>query len=82
MAPRVVRVPFRAGWSRTVTRLTRWLARRVGVPPLPAEWERKVGPYFGNAIMTLDLYGRDAVAVLERADPHGLVEHSRLPLSS
>ncbi|SFB40084.1 PhoD-like phosphatase [Amycolatopsis marina] len=81
MAPRVVRVPFRAGWSRTVTRLTRWLARRAGVPSLPVEWERRVGPYFGNAIMTLDLYGRDAVAVLERAGPRGLVEHSRLPLT-
>jgi phosphodiesterase/alkaline phosphatase D-like protein len=60
---------FRAGWSRPLTRLTGWLARRSGVPPTDLSWDCVSGPSFGNAVMTLDVDGRTAWATLQQ--PHG-----------
>jgi hypothetical protein len=61
---------FRAGrWAAAVAR---GVARRCGVRMEPVEWVKTSGPHFGNAVMTLDVTGRDAVAVLEQAEDGGL----------
>src|SRR3954469_4812338 len=62
---------FRAGWSRKLTRLSAGLARRAGVPPAPLTWGCVSGPHFGNAVMTLDVDGREATATLLRPDRDG-----------
>ncbi len=62
---------FRAGWARSLTRLSEGLARRVGVPPAPLTWRCVSGPHFGNAVMTLDVDGREATATLLQPDHEG-----------
>ena len=65
--PRLMRLVFRIGWSRTAERLTRFLARRAGVPPLPIQWRHPTGPHFGNELALLAFDGRSARVVLERS---------------
>ncbi|WIX92667.1 alkaline phosphatase D family protein [Amycolatopsis sp. DG1A-15b] len=69
---------FRAGWSRTLTKVSEGLARRTGVRPAPLSWHCVSGPHFGNAVMTLDVDGRTATATLLRADPADDAEPIRL----
>ena len=55
-------------------RTVRFVLGRVSeVPPVPIEWTKATGPFFGNQIATLRLAGRAAHLVLERAGrvPHG-----------
>ena len=73
---------FAAGWTRTMTRAARWIGRRWGVPPEPVEWDSVGGPYFGNAIATLEITGRSARVRFERSTRHGDLEPiSVLPLT-
>ncbi|WP_019816288.1 alkaline phosphatase D family protein [Saccharomonospora saliphila] len=81
-APPVLAAAFRVAWSKPLERLTRWWSRRAGVAPPEVRWSRTVGPCFGNAVMTLELRGRRADALLERAGPDGLVDQARMPLAA
>ncbi|MCD2188001.1 alkaline phosphatase D family protein [Actinomycetospora soli] len=73
---------FAAGWTRTATRVARRIGRRWGVPPEPVEWDAIGGPYFGNAIATLELTGRSARVRFERSTREGNLEPiSVLPLT-
>jgi hypothetical protein len=65
--PRLMRVVFRMGWSRTAERLTRALGRFAGVPPLPIQWHHPTGPHFGNELALVVFDGRSARVVLERS---------------
>jgi hypothetical protein len=65
--PRLMRVVFRVGWSRTAQRVTRFLARRAGVPALPISWHHPTGPHFGNELGLVVFDGRSARVVLERS---------------
>ncbi|TKV57441.1 alkaline phosphatase family protein [Nakamurella flava] len=68
--PAVVKVGFRAAWSRIAERSTRVLLGTIArVPRPPVEWTRTSGPYFGNDLMTLTLTGRRADLLLEQAGP-------------
>ena len=61
------RTVFRIGWSRVMGRLTQALGRWDDVPPLPLTWTKTAGPFFGNALATLELDGRQARFSLHRA---------------
>jgi PhoD-like phosphatase len=67
--PRLMRIVFRMGWSRTAERVTRALARFAGVAPLPIAWHHPTGPHFGNELALLVFDGRSARIVLERSVP-------------
>jgi hypothetical protein len=51
--------------------LGRALARTAGVPRLPLRWRVRRGPFFRNALGTLDLAGRHATLRLETARAGG-----------
>jgi hypothetical protein len=68
-APAAMRPLFRLGWWRPFSALMRWLMlRSPHIEPMPVEWEKIAGPYFGNAVATLRTAGRVAELVVERAD--------------
>ncbi|WP_245900374.1 alkaline phosphatase D family protein [Prauserella shujinwangii] len=79
--PWYLRGVLRAGWWSVAERLARRWSRWAGVEPPEVEWSRTTGPHFGNAVLTLELAGRRAEAILECARPEGLVEQARLPLA-
>lgn len=84
--PWIFTVLMRAGWLRPVAAVVRRVVRRRGVPDPPLSWERVAGPYFGTAVATLVLTGRNAELFIEGARGDrtgtGLFEHARLGLSS
>ncbi|MEJ5946396.1 alkaline phosphatase D family protein [Pseudokineococcus basanitobsidens] len=49
--------------------LGRLLRRSVGAPPLDVSWRSATGPLFGNGFATLELDGRSARVVFEKAEP-------------
>jgi len=59
------------GFSPTLARLARGLARRAGVPEPPLGWEVTDGPYFDNQVATVELRGRDACLRVERTTDGG-----------
>jgi hypothetical protein len=65
---------FRAGWWEPLARLTRWWAHRCGIDTDVVTWKRTSGPHFGNVIMTVDMDGRKAWAILEQSTEDGLQE--------
>ncbi|MDT7725504.1 MAG: hypothetical protein QOI21_2080 [Actinomycetota bacterium] len=69
--PKYMTWAFRAGWWTPLTRLARRWARQAGVEPLPVDWTRTSGPHFGNALMTIDIDGRQAWATLELSNDRG-----------
>ncbi|WP_346619676.1 alkaline phosphatase D family protein [Blastococcus montanus] len=82
-APHPIKVAFRIGWSQRARRLSERLARLVGAAPRSIEWEKQVGPYFGNQIGELVLTGREArfvLSVSERGSQE-LTEVVDMPLS-
>jgi hypothetical protein len=84
--PRVMKLTFRAAWSRVAERFVRSLLRLTGPVPRPSlQWDRLSGPSFGNEIGTLLIDDRRAEFVLERSgrpdEPGDLVEVARLPLA-
>jgi phosphodiesterase/alkaline phosphatase D-like protein len=70
-----------AWWRPLAAVLSRWAKRSPDINPLPVEWDKVAGPYFGNAVATLRTSGRRAEMVVERAE--GEPETARLvPLST
>ncbi|MFZ2174169.1 MAG: alkaline phosphatase D family protein [Rhodococcus sp. (in: high G+C Gram-positive bacteria)] len=68
--PAAMKVTFRISWSRVTERAVRFLLSRVSrVPPVPVEWSKVTGPFFGNQVATLHLDGRAARLVMEQAAP-------------
>ena len=65
--PRLMRIVFRMGWSKTAERVTHALGRFAGVPPLPIHWHHPTGPHFGNELALLVFEDRSAHVVLERS---------------
>jgi phosphodiesterase/alkaline phosphatase D-like protein len=65
---------FRAGWSRPLTKVSEWRARRAGVPDAPLTWSCVSGPHFGNAVMSVDVDGRTATATLLQPDGDTLAD--------
>ena len=77
--PGFLRPFFRLAWSRSMSAVTgRWLRRHI--PKAPVEWRKLGGPYVANAIATLQISGRQADVVIERADD--LTPITRLTLST
>jgi phosphodiesterase/alkaline phosphatase D-like protein len=67
--PRFMRPVFRVAWWRPVAAVLRRLAfRSRHIEPMPVDWHKISGPYFGNAIATLRSAGRKAEMVVERAE--------------
>ncbi|HEU5157234.1 MAG TPA: alkaline phosphatase D family protein [Streptosporangiaceae bacterium] len=66
---RSVRLPFR------------WLARSAGVTPGPLDWRLTDGPWFDNAIATVDIDGRAASVRWETPSAEGMTELGRAVLS-
>ncbi len=74
---------FRLGWSRFMRRTVEGWARRAGATEKPVDWERLVGPLFGNTIATLDITGRRAEVVFEQpTSAAALAERARLELTA
>lgn len=73
---------FRIAWSRAGRAFTRAWAARAGAAPPPVEWERLVGPLFGNTIASLEIDGRSALVRFEQPRTAAtLVESARLELT-
>ncbi|MFJ6576994.1 alkaline phosphatase D family protein [Streptomyces sp. NPDC091368] len=70
--PLVMRIGFRAGWSRPAKAVGHLLARHGHVTHPTITWQRTAGPWFGNQLMTLTHHGRTAHLRLEKAThtPH------------
>ncbi len=69
--PRPMRPLMRFSWSRAAAHSVQALARTIGVAPPRLRWTRKAGPYFGNAVSTLRLDGRQARVRVEITQPDG-----------
>ncbi|WP_018684205.1 alkaline phosphatase D family protein [Actinokineospora enzanensis] len=66
---RYMRPLFRVSWWRPLARVLRWwMYRSPEIRPLPVDWRKIAGPYFGNAVATLRVRGRRADLVVECAD--------------
>ncbi|GLZ42927.1 alkaline phosphatase D family protein [Actinokineospora sp. NBRC 105648] len=66
---RFMRPLFRVAWWQPLAKVLRWwMYRSPEITPLPVDWQKVAGPYFGNAVATLRVRGRDAEMVIERAD--------------
>jgi hypothetical protein len=66
--PAAMKVAFRISWRRATERTTRFILGRVSkVPPVPIEWSKVTGPFFGDQVATLRLHGRAAHLVMEQA---------------
>jgi hypothetical protein len=65
----VLRLPFR------------WLARAAGVKANPLDWRLTDGPWFDNAIATIDIDGRAATVRWETPTRQGMNELGRAALS-
>jgi phosphodiesterase/alkaline phosphatase D-like protein len=80
-APAAMRPLFRLGWSRPFAAVLRWwMLRSPHIDPLPVEWDKVAGPYFGNAVATLRTNARAATLVVERAE--GGPEPTLTPLTT
>ena len=80
--PLFLKPVFTLGWAGPAATLTRWLARRRGLPPLPLSWANTYGPLFGNTIATMQVDGRSAEVLFEQPrSPDALDEVGRVPLS-
>jgi phosphodiesterase/alkaline phosphatase D-like protein len=79
---RVLRPFFKLAWWRPLAAVFRWLMlRSPHIDPMPVDWSKVSGPYFGNAIAALRTNGRHAEMVVERAE--GTREEPRLaPLTT
>ena len=59
---------FKLAWWRPLANgLRRWMYRSEEIEPLPVDWTKAAGPYFGNAVATLRVRGRRADMVIEQA---------------
>jgi phosphodiesterase/alkaline phosphatase D-like protein len=83
---RLMRPLFVMAWWRPLAAvLGRMAFRRKDINPLPVDWTKVSGPYFGNAVATLRTSGRRAEMVVERAeggkDAPRLVPLTTVPLT-
>jgi hypothetical protein len=69
--PAAMRPVLRLGWGRSMTVVTRWLARTAGLRAAPVRWGKLEGPYFGNAVSTLTHEGRAARVTIEGTTKEG-----------
>jgi hypothetical protein len=82
-APTAMRQLAKLGWNPGPASATRALARSAGVPRPTVRWTKLAGPYFGNAIATLEHRGRGAEVVIEGTTSDGhLREVARQRLAS
>jgi PhoD-like phosphatase len=70
-APAVLRAAMRLGWWRGPSNALRVLARSAGLRRAVVRWRKKAGPYFGNAVSTLEHAGRSAQVTIEGTDKDG-----------
>ncbi|GLW93926.1 alkaline phosphatase D family protein [Actinokineospora globicatena] len=65
---RFMRPLFRLAWWQPLAGvLRRWMYRSPEIEPLPVDWTKVSGPFFGNAVATLRVRGRDAEVIIELA---------------
>ncbi|WP_433297048.1 alkaline phosphatase D family protein [Actinoplanes sp. CA-030573] len=69
--PAAMRPLMRFSWSRLAAKGVRGVVRAAGVPRPPWSWKRLAGPYFGNAVSTLDLAGPVATVRVEGTTKEG-----------
>ncbi|WP_433369208.1 alkaline phosphatase D family protein [Actinoplanes sp. CA-142083] len=69
--PAFMRPLMRFSWSRLAARGVRGLARSAGVARPAWSWKRLAGPYFGNAVSTLELTGPTATVTVEGTTKEG-----------
>ncbi len=80
--PAPMRPLMRLGWARGPAMAMRVLARSVGVPRPMVRWRKIAGPYFGNAISTLEHRGRTAHVRVEGTTKDGRLRTvAELPLT-
>ncbi|MFC5138060.1 alkaline phosphatase D family protein [Actinomycetospora rhizophila] len=73
---------FALGWWRRLTGALNRVSRAAGLGDLPLDWSTIGGPWFGNAVSTLEVTGRDARLRVERSGARGgLEEVAQLPLT-
>ena len=73
---------FALGWWRGLTGALRRVSRAAGLGDLPLDWSTVGGPWFGNAVSTLEVTGRDARLRVERSGARGGLEAvATLPLT-
>ena len=80
-APWFISWAFRIAWWTPLAAIARKWARRAGVRPVGLGWRRLWGPHLGNAVATIDIHGRESVALFEQADGEHLVTAARIQLS-
>ena len=69
--PAFMRPLMRLGWARGPAVAMRGLARAAGVPKAMVRWRKTAGPYFGNAVSTLEHNGRAARVTIEGTTKDG-----------
>ncbi|MBM0236180.1 alkaline phosphatase family protein [Micromonospora sp. ATA32] len=69
--PAGLRPLMRLGWSAGPSAATRALARSAGVRRPTVRWRKLGGPYFGNAVATLEHRGRSAEVTIEGTTSDG-----------
>ncbi len=81
--PAAMRLLTKLGWNPGPASAARALARSAGVRPPTVGWKKLAGPYFGNAVATLEHRGRGAEVVIEGTTSDGhLREVARQRLAS
>src|SRR5262249_3168923 len=82
-APAAMRPLLKLCWNPGLAWAARVLAHSAGVRPPTVRWKKLAGPYFGNAIATLEHRGRGAEVVIEGTTNDGhLREVARQRLAS
>jgi hypothetical protein len=82
-APAAMRPLMKLCWNPGLASAAQFLARSAGVRRPAVRWEKLAGPYFGNAIATLEHRGRAAEVVIEGTTRDGrLREVARQRLAS
>jgi hypothetical protein len=73
---------FAVGWWGRLASVLGRVAKAVGIGEPPLSWSRIGGPWFGNAVSTLEVTGRQARLVVERSGGRGGLEAvAQLPLT-
>ena len=81
--PAAMRPLMKLGWYPGPASAARALARSAGVRRPTVRWKKLAGPYFGNAVATLEHRGRGAEVVIEGTTSDGhLREVARQRLAS
>ena len=82
-APAAMRPLIKLCWNPGLASAARALARSAGVSRPTVRWKKLAGPYFGNAVATLEHRGRGAEVVIEGTTSDGhLREVARQRLAS